>query len=207
MMDNTHNYRAYAGIGSRETPSEILQIMRDIGKKLYEFGWTLRSGGARGADMAFEDGIHEALYSTRTQLPEWAKEIYLPWPKYNGHGSSLHPRRYPFEPNEITVASQLHPAWDRLTDSARNLHTRNVRQIIGCRQLLGEYRKSKFVVCWTHRGLLKGGTAQALRLAQELNIPIFNLGTARSDSDLKAILRELVEYQGEVHTDEDLCCN
>jgi hypothetical protein len=34
---------------------------------------------------------------------------------------------------------------------------------------------SKFVVCWTPGGLLKGGTAQAMRIAHAYGIPVFNL--------------------------------
>ncbi len=32
-----------------------------------------------------------------------------------------------------------------------------------------------FVVCWTIGGKISGGTGQALRIAKDLGIPIFNL--------------------------------
>lgn len=56
----------YTGIGSRETPPEIQEIMTNYARKLDKLGFILRSGGAMGADTAFEKG------STN-------KEIYLPW--------------------------------------------------------------------------------------------------------------------------------
>lgn len=44
----------YTGVGSRETPEEILKVMEDLAFNLRETGWILRSGGAEGADTAFE---------------------------------------------------------------------------------------------------------------------------------------------------------
>ena len=52
---------------------------------------------------------------------------------------------------------------------------------------------SKFVVCWTPGGQLKGGTAQALRIATALNIPIINLGTATSAQELEALMLKVDE--------------
>lgn len=44
----------YAGIGSRETPMEVLELMTKASTWLGARGYTLQSGGAIGADMAFE---------------------------------------------------------------------------------------------------------------------------------------------------------
>ena len=44
----------YAGIGSRATPQAELEAMTEAAKMLSEKGYTLRSGGAKGADTAFE---------------------------------------------------------------------------------------------------------------------------------------------------------
>lgn len=52
-----------------------------------------------------------------------------------------------------------------------------------------------FVVCWTEGGLLKGGTAQALRIATALNIPIINLGSAQSAQELEALVLAIDELQ------------
>jgi hypothetical protein len=44
-------------------------------------------------------------------------------------------------------------------------------------QVLGPDLQSpvSFVVCWTTGGKISGGTGQALRIAKDLSIPIFNL--------------------------------
>lgn len=48
------NSMTYAGIGSRETPMEVLELMTKASAWLGARGYTLQSGGAIGADMAFE---------------------------------------------------------------------------------------------------------------------------------------------------------
>ena len=50
------NTKTYAGIGSRRTPPEILRLMERMALILSGAGYTLNSGGAKGADSAFENG-------------------------------------------------------------------------------------------------------------------------------------------------------
>ena len=46
----------YTGIGSRETPIEIQKLFINVGRYLAKKKLILRSGGANGADQAFEKG-------------------------------------------------------------------------------------------------------------------------------------------------------
>ena len=55
----------YAGIGSRETPDHVLETMASAAQYLGKEGFTLRSGGAKGADTAFDQG------ATRTWTRRW----------------------------------------------------------------------------------------------------------------------------------------
>jgi hypothetical protein len=144
----------YAGIGSRETPANILEAMRYFAAEAAHLGWTLRSGGADGADSAFEFGAG-------TQ-----KEIWVPWYNYNGRRSTHVCTRAAIE-----LAEQFHPAWDRCSQGARKLHGRNMHI------LLGENFKSPvdFVLCWTKDGGPTGGTGQAIRAAGKHTIPVYNL--------------------------------
>lgn len=64
----------YAGIGSRETPDEILHLMFHIGQDLGAHGWNLRSGYAGGADMAFFNGAVSV---------DGKMEMFLPWAGFN----------------------------------------------------------------------------------------------------------------------------
>ena len=70
--------KTWAGIGSRITPLEIQKEMTKISMFLYKHGYTLRSGGAKGADTAFEKGSLEAkeIFTPDSNIPNWAfKEI------------------------------------------------------------------------------------------------------------------------------------
>ena len=145
----------YTGIGSRETPSPIMAVMTELAEALQERGWILRSGGADGADLAFEKGA-----GTR-------KNIFIPWKGFN---DSLSPY-YNIPDKAFEVAAKIHPAWDKLGQGAKRLHARNIMQVTGMNLKV----KSKFIVCWTKGGKYKGGTATAMKLADMLKIKVFNL--------------------------------
>ena len=55
-MQNGTVVNYYAGIGSRETPPDILREMEGTAHTLNGMRYVLRSGGARGADSAFQNG-------------------------------------------------------------------------------------------------------------------------------------------------------
>lgn len=162
----------YAGIGSRETPVEIIGLMRDVAFRLAWRGWVLRSGAAQGADTAFEDGAFSAYFNSgRVPKPE----IYLPWIGFEGRRPTVTKRCEP-QPEAFEIAKQFHPKWDELTQGAQKLHARNVHQILG--PDVTEMRLSQFVLCWTKNGAGGGGTGQALRIARHYDVPIFDLAIA-----------------------------
>lgn len=170
--------KCYAGIGSRETPADILSVMRSVAEQLGHKGWTLRSGAADGADHAFEEGARDA----QTPLQHYRyvagprPEVYLPWPSFNeGRRASLLQRDYVSEPqtDAFLIAEQHHPAWENLSQGAQRLHARNVHQILGPDVTAPVL--SSFVICWTRDGAGGGGTGQALRIARHYNVPIFDL--------------------------------
>jgi hypothetical protein len=149
----------YAGIGSRTTPTDILSKMMDIGELLAREKWVLRSGGADGADSAFEIGCNRG---------NGHKEIFLPWPYFNKSTSELiRPSKAAYE-----LAAKIHPAWNKLSFGATALHARNCHQILGWE--LND--PVNVVICWTEGGKQVGGTATAIKLAKQHKIPILNLG-------------------------------
>jgi hypothetical protein len=147
----------YAGIGARKTPVNVLEVMTQLAACLERDGWTLRSGGANGADTAFERGVVDPAN----------KEIFLPWPGFN---SSTSPRNHICQ-DALNMAAEFHPAWDRCSPAARKFHARN------CYQVLGGSLQSpcKMIVCWTPDGLASGGTGQALRIANKHGVHVHNL--------------------------------
>jgi hypothetical protein len=155
----------YTGIGSRTAPEWALEVARKIGIELGMRGYILRSGAAEGMDTAFETGCNAV---------NGEKYIYLPWQKFNNH-----PSQY-FNQDELAIATamNLHPNWSRLSQGARKLHARNVYQIVG-----HDWKHpSRFIICYSNHG--KGGTMQAVRLANQMGITVIDYCDMSYDGSL-----------------------
>lgn len=161
-MMETKKY--YTGIGSRKSPESYLRLMESLGEYLGTRGWVLRSGGAEGADAAFEKGCDKV---------RGLKEIFLPWKKFNNSTSPLSIDKCPTEIKRkaFEIAEKFHPAWDLLGYGARCLMARNTMQVLGW----DLETPTSFVVCYNLGALTHGGTSQALRIALDKKIPIFRL--------------------------------
>lgn len=94
----------YAGIGARATPGRVCIRMTAIAVRLRARGYVLRSGGAIGADKAFEAGAgqHKQIFIAKDATEE-----------------------------AMAIAARFHPAWDMCSDYAKRLHGRNVFQVLG----------------------------------------------------------------------------
>lgn len=150
--------RFYAGIGARNTPEFYQNHMSAAGKYLKEKGFILRSGGAPGADKAFEKHIDKWKH----------KDIFLPW---LGFGKS--PSFLAGSTNAAReVVLNLHPNPGALNATSMEFHGRNVHQILGP----DLETPVEFVLTYTIKGQIVGGTGMALRVAREHKIPIFNMG-------------------------------
>jgi hypothetical protein len=173
---------AYAGIGSRQTPPDVLALIEALAARLASDGWVLRTGLSPGADQAFYRGAMSGA---------GAVELYLPWPGFQS-GARLEveggrvrvlrgPSRAAWE-----LAPRFHPRWDELPDDARRLLARDGDQLLGV-ELLDPVR---LVACWTADGSLDGerlyedGTGQALRIAHHNGIPVLNLARPDHLADL-----------------------
>lgn len=161
----------YTGVGSRETPSRVQELMEKLAHHLDALGFTLRSGGAVGADAAFEAGAGENF------------EIFIPWKNFGGCSGE----NYFHEPSDLAwkIASAIHPAWSTLTQGAKMLHARNAHEVLGkdCQT------PSRFLVYWApldKNGEVQGGTRTAVKLAQTVNVPCFYLN---DECDLYQVLQ------------------
>ena len=161
----------YAGIGSRETPEKIGLRMFGVAYDLAEMGgFCLRSGGARGADQYFEQGVGWEAESK--------KEIYIPWDGFkptkgkpfvrrNGEDGAILANDDAFWEAEGLCKALWNGwmNWDGLKQGTRRLLTRNVFQMRG----IGG-PASSFVLYWMPRAG-GGGTSHALRIAEAYEIP------------------------------------
>jgi len=158
----------YTGIGSRNTPTDILALMTEIAKVLDNDKYILRSGGAGGADEAFESATP-------------CKRIYLPWSGFNG--KQYNGKEYLVPSYNEQWVLDYHPNSHYLTAGMMKLMSRNTYQVLGD----DLNTPSAFVVCWTSDGKASGGTGQALRIAKDFNIPIYNL---YNDEELETIVKK-----------------
>ena len=172
---------AYAGVGSRATPREVLAGMSDVAQVLGDAGLALSTGGADGADKAFEAG------ALRTDAPV---TVHTPWPGYNGYRPGRDPESdidviHPKAGDAVRgmsflhLARKHHPAWDRCRRGARALFLRNVSILAGALDDDGAVLPVRAVIAWnpngSAHGRAAGGTGHTLRVAAELNIPVVNL--------------------------------
>lgn len=152
----------YTGIGARKTPDDVLVLMRKIARKLSENNLVVRSGGAKGADTAFEEGARDRV------------EIFAPWNGFNGKQ-----QEYRILPEAYRMAENYHPVWNYLSCAEKTLMARNIHELLGPNL----DHPSEFVICYTLDGCYRhkqrtrktGGTGLAISAADDFNIPVFNL--------------------------------
>jgi hypothetical protein len=168
----------FGGIGSRETPENVLKIMTQLGYSLAKKDFILRSGGANGADLAFENGCDKA---------NGKKEIYLPWKGFNDSKSDLYYENLPKEATDI--AFEHHPGLYKCKYGVIKLMARNTCQVLGkdCKT------PSNFIICYCKvvNNKPTGGTSQAIRVAEAHKIPVFNLFFKEELDKLKVFIQEL----------------
>ncbi len=173
----------YTGIGSRETPKEIIDLFKKVAMYLANKDYILRSGGVKGADQAFETGCDEVNVK---------KEIYLPWNRFENSDSNLIVSA-DTNSKAYQIAEKFHPYWHNLSQGAKKLQARNSHQVLG-----GDLNTpTDFIICWTKNGKGQGGTGQAIRIAKGFDISIFDAGEYsdlnKVRENLKIFLKGFVE--------------
>jgi len=185
VLDSLPNYvqgqktMRYAGIGRRETPANVLAEMSNVATYLQGLGYTLYSGGAKGADTAFSNGVTD-----RT-----AKVIFTASNALSDEKAK-------------TIAREVHPNPSALSDATINLMARNTYQVMGA----DLDSPVDFVLAWTPNGETKasdrvyhgkgdpkntGGTGQAIAIASIKGIPVINL----ANPNWKAQLKEAIDVK------------
>jgi hypothetical protein len=142
----------YTGVGSRKTPFKIQEIMSGVAAKLSRSGCILRSGGALGADTAFEIGA------------SFHKEIFRP---------------KDVTEEALIIASTIHPAWHLCSEYVKKLHARNCYQVLGKNldnpsEFLICWTPDGCIGEST-RSIETGGTATAIVLAERNGVRVYNL--------------------------------
>lgn len=172
----------YTGVGSRETPADVLQLMFRIGRVMCALGYKGRSGAAPGADTAFWQGAQDSPFYGEVGfvnylpdatmfnkpafgniVPDHAEEVY-------DATSFIHTYEQAQQ-----LALEARGSFEGLYAGGIKLHTRNAYQVLGGDLDL----PSKELFCYAEpvgkRGRVRGGTNTAVMLAQRFNVPIHNL--------------------------------
>ena len=157
----------YAGIGSRQTPSEGLKQMTEVAKELEAKGYTLNTGvtfGGKkeGADKAFDDGTTK-------------KNLFSP----ENQGSRT---------KEQVIAKEIHPNPNALTAGALKLMARNTNQVFG-NDLNTPVDFVLFYAKETKGIRPEGGTGQAVEMARLKGIPTINLANPNWRVELDKALK------------------
>jgi len=156
----------YAGIGSRQTPPQVIKQMTEVAKELASKGYTLNTGvtfGGKeeGADAAFSRGATK-------------KNLFSP----EKQGSRA---------KEQTIAKEVHPNPGALSQGALKLMARNTNQVFGDNL----DTPVDFVLFWAKetKGIRpEGGTGQAVEMARRKGIPTINMADANWKEQLNTAL-------------------
>ena len=164
----------YAGIGSRQTPENVLSEMTEVAEYLESLGYTLNTGVTfrgkeEGADAAFSRGTtNKNLFSPENQ------------------GS---------REKEQTIAKEIHPAPSRLKQGGLKLMARNTNQIFGNNL----DTPVDFVLFWAEETKdplrPKGGTGQAVEMARRKGIPTINMSDPNWREKLDSVLGSQVSEE------------
>lgn len=155
----------YAGVGSRETPLDILVLMTKIAQYLHSLGYTLNTGDAKGADEAFRSGTGRRRIFTAKDATVLTRKI----------------------------AKEIHPAPHAIKGYALDLMARNTNQVFGenldtpvdfliCWTPDG-------ATDYIKRSRQTGGTGQAIEMASRKGIPVINMQNKNWRTELKELIK------------------
>ncbi len=192
----------YAGIGSRSIPDKVYKNMTVIASILERLGYTLRSGHANGADMAFEEGVQDPSNMN----------IFLPFSNFNGsmqNGTShIHIGQYCDDYDNAYKSLIYHPNKYNMNQTAKDMMIRNYFQHNG----LIDQPISEFVICYTKDAANgtsipttreSGGSGQCIRLAALVKTPVYNLKDKRYENLEPQELVDLIleNLKNKIHPD------
>ena len=156
-------YKPYVITSNKETPSSILEDIRQLVKKLDGLGYVARTDGMDGVDVEVQK-ITENI------------ELYLPWKGFNNKESKL----YYNDTTTMQAAKTYHPTFDNLKPAVQAFLGKNARMVLGNKL----NSNALFLLCWSEDGAeLKkdvvartGNIGHTILIANSIGIPVFNLG-------------------------------
>lgn len=160
--------KRFTGVGSRKTDEEGKDKIYKVTPALINRAYVLSTGDAyTGADLFFWESAPLEMKERFGPVGRryYRKDTIVVQPDSDNYRLAKQ------------IAGKNHPAWKYINDDFKELHIRNVFQV------LGEWldTPSEFLLCWTPDGAetkttkKTGGTGTAIRVANMFGIPVFNL--------------------------------
>lgn len=162
-----------AGVGSREVPESVLEVMIRLGRTYTDLGYQMSSGDAWDSDRAFVYGAQQSR-----RYSEVGARVFLCKDGVNGRWIEENPFYYNaqhFDASIITAARAMactaRDGFGGLNEFGISLHARNVYQIHGA-NLDAPVCGIWFYAEPDGRTKVKGGTNTAFQLAKMANVPL-----------------------------------
>ena len=168
----------YAGIGHRNTPEKVRDMMTNIGSQLAQMGFILRSGNAIGADQAWEEGVTRKM-----------KEIFIVSRKHScpfGIIPKFTQEQWDFVVSHYPGGSK---AFGKQNEYVQKLFLRNLN--ILCGKNLDD--KVDFVAYWHEGEHCDGGTGHTVAMAKTLEIPCLNIWRGKDQQAMDEFVIQLLE--------------
>lgn len=176
--------KIYTGIGSRDITDEEHNIITQIAWHFAKAGWTLRSGGAGGADTAFEKGCAGN---------QGKAEIFIPWKGFGTKIENVNSKRYIPNEDKFQAAKEyllvdIIPWFEKMSQGAQKLHGRNFYQLYGVDNTASDL----MVYCADDdkNGTPKGGSRTAVLLARKAGVPTYNIRDEAQKKDMLGLIYE-----------------
>lgn len=177
---------AFAGVGPRNTPSDVLAEMTAMGELFASLNWIGCSGFGQGADQAWLE-----------KVPHKQQEVWLPWGNYNRAqlDTDKEKRFRILVPTEVmnSIASKHYAQnWNAASQGVRLLMMRNVAIMLGNHG----NQPVDLVAYWQseeNEFSMFGGTNHGIRVAVEAGIPCFNIRKQKDVDAMSAFVEKLMK--------------
>lgn len=188
-MSDLFSPRYYTGVGSRDITQEEYRLLKQIGTRMSELGYWLRSGAADGSDSAFQ---HGACYDQEIKT-----EIWIPWKSFQSelqqgtpYVNYYIPTKDMFETaRNFFIEKKIIPWYDNMPQGPKALHGRNYYQVVG---FPSENNLSKVCIYCadeSRKGDVAGGTRSAVMVARYFSIPTYNIRIKEQKEELLSKLK------------------
>lgn len=173
-------YIAVAVYIDNSFPPEIKEELISICKKLLSQKYVVRINGD-------DKGAVEALSQVSQDV-----EVYIPWKNFN----EIQSKFYFNLPENKALAESLFSAWEKVPDSVKAFLARNIRMLFGDKN----NNSVLALVTWSEDGVTlineigkaTGKSSFVLKAALHYKLPVFNIGSEKSKSNLdRSLLRSI----------------